>query len=74
MKTKDLNLQSKTVVQQLMANRNMSEEQAMAFWFNSETFKEIRRKELSYISGMRAYWELELEIKKDPRWMDDPFE
>lgn len=57
-----------------MKDKNASRQEAMKLWFNSKTYKEIVDRKLNYISAMRAYYELNLEIKKSPEWMKNDFE
>ena len=45
----------------------------MKYWFSSKTYSEIIKREITYISAMRAYTELELEAKEDPEWMRNEF-
>ena len=66
--------QSITVVEHIMKNSNLSREDAIKMWFNSKTYHEIVRRKLTYISAMRAYYELELEHKNSPDWMQKSFE
>lgn len=66
--------QSEIVVDTLVKRNNMTKEQAVRMWFNSRTYNEILRRNITYISAMRAYFELELEINNDPDWMRKEFE
>ena len=66
--------QSITIVKHIVENDHLSREDAIKLWFSSKTYKEIIRRNLTYISAMRAYFELELEHEKSPDWMKQPFE
>lgn len=66
--------QSITVIEHIIDNKHISRESAIKLWFNSKTYKEIIRRDLTFISAMRAYYELELEYKKSPDWMTKSFE
>ena len=66
--------QSEIVVDTLVKRNNMTKEQAVRMWFNSRTYNEILRRNITYISAMRTYFELELEINNDPDWMRKEFE
>ena len=46
----------------------------MKLWFNSKTYNEIVNRGLTYISAMRAYYELNLELKKSTEWMKKDFD
>lgn len=70
----DFESQSLTVVEQIMKDSKLSRKEAMKLWFNSKTYKEIVRRKLTYISAMRAYYELGLEINGNPDWMEKEFE
>lgn len=66
--------QSITIIERIMKDKNASRQEAMKLWFNSKTYNEIVARKLNYISAMRAYYELNLEIKKSPEWMKNDFE
>lgn len=66
--------QSITIIERIMEDKNVSRQSALQMWFNSETYKEIINRELTYISAMRAYYELDLELKKSTEWMKKEFE
>lgn len=66
--------QSITVVEHIMKDNNISREDAIKMWFNSKTYNEIVNRKLTYISAMRAYYELKLEYQKSPDWMRNSFE
>ena len=65
--------QSKTIVDFPSKNKNMSRKQALKYWFGSKTYKEIFKRNLIYISAMRAYDELEMEQANDPLWFKTEF-
>ncbi len=69
----DFKSQSETIIDTLINKNNMSREQAIKFWFTSMTYNEIMRRNLTYISAMRAYTELEMEHQKHPDWMKNEF-
>lgn len=69
----NLGLQTNTVIKNLVTRGGFSNEQAYNVWYNSKTRAEIERLGLDYISGMRCYYELQFELWKDPRWMNEPF-
>ena len=66
--------QSETLIEHLVDERGYSEEAAEKLWFNSKTYKEIIRRELTYISAMRALYELDKELEGKTDWMDKPFD
>ena len=66
--------QSITIIEHLMKEEKLSRQDAMTLWFSSKTYKEIIRRKLTYISAMRGYWELNLELEKNPKWMTEDFE
>ena len=66
--------QSIQVIQRLMDKKHMTRELAMKTWFNSQTYKEILKQKLTYISAMRAFYELELEETNNPDWMRNAFD
>ena len=66
--------QSITIIEQIMKDKKLSRQDAMTLWFSSKTYKEIIRRKLTYISAMRGYWELNLELEKNPKWMTEDFE
>ena len=66
--------QSITIIGQIMKDKKLSRQDAMTLWFSSKTYKEIIRRKLTYISAMRGYWELNLELEKNPKWMTEDFE
>lgn len=70
----DFESQSITVVEQIMKDSNIPRKEAEKLWFNSKTYSEILRRKLTYISAMRAYYELGLEISGNPDWMEKEFE
>lgn len=70
---KDLSSQSIVVLNQLMKNNNMTRQQAMDTWFKSKTKAELEKRKLFFVSGMRCYWELTLELDGDSRWMATEF-
>lgn len=65
--------QSETILERLVEYRHMTREQAFKCWFNSATYKEILRRRLTYISAMRAYTELDMELNHDPLWFKKLF-
>ena len=66
--------QSITVIEHIMKDNNASRQDAIKLWFNSKTYNEIVSRKLTYISAMRAYYELNLEIKGSSEWMKNDFE
>lgn len=66
--------QSITIIEHIMRDKNATRQDAMKLWFNSKTYNEIVNRGLTYISAMRAYYELNLELKKSPEWMKKDFE
>ena len=66
--------QSITIIEHIMKDNNASRKDAMKLWFNSKTYNEIIKRKLTYISAMRAYYELNLEIKGSSEWMKNDFE
>lgn len=66
--------QSITVIERIMKDNKVSRQEAMKLWFNSKTYKEIINRGLTYISAMRAYYELNLEISENSEWMKNDFE
>lgn len=66
--------QSITVIERIMKDNKVSRQEAMKIWFNSKTYNEIINRKLTYISAMRAYYELNLEIKRSSEWMKNDFE
>ncbi len=70
----DLKSQSVVVLNKLMENDKMTRQQATDTWFNSRTKTELEKRKLFFVSGMRCYWELKLELSEDSRWMSDTFE
>ena len=65
--------QSETIIEHLMRN-GMNREVAMKFWYTSKTYHAIIERKLTYISAMRALFELELERKGSMEWMQKSFE
>lgn len=61
--------QSITLIEHLIKNNNMTREQAIKLWFNSKTYKEIIKRNITYISAMKALFELERELTNHPEWM-----
>ena len=45
----------------------------MDLWFNSKTLLELRKRKLDWASPARCYYELKMELDKDPRWMTGLF-
>lgn len=70
----DFRSQSITLIETLMKRDNMSREAAAKTWFNSETYHQIIKRKLTYISAMRAYFELKMEFEKHPNWMQGSFD
>lgn len=66
--------QLSVVVNQLQSLNGMSRDLAMYTWMNSKTRKFLLDNNLNYVSGMRCYWELCLELKNDNRWLRTPFD
>lgn len=71
---KDLSSQSEVVIKQLMINNNMQRTDALNTWYNSKTKSYLEANKLFYVSGMRCYWELTLELEQNPKWLRDPFD
>ena len=70
-----LSQQSEVVVRQLVKDgENITQESALALWNASKTKKCLEDAGLDYVSGMRCYWELQLELSEDQRWMKEPFD
>ncbi|MCR5122408.1 MAG: hypothetical protein K6B74_08315 [Ruminococcus sp.] len=65
----DFELQSMQLIDILVTKDNMSRESAAKLWFGSETYKEIFRRGLTFISATCAYSELLLEKNKNPEWL-----
>lgn len=70
----DLSSQSEVVIKQLMLDKKLSRTQAMDIWFKSKTKKVLEDNKLFYVSGMRCYWELTLELSGNENWMKESFE
>lgn len=70
----DLTLQTNIVVKQLMSRNKMSRREAFDTWEMSKTKKYLEDNNLDYVSGMRCYWELLLELNNDRRWLHTPFD
>lgn len=66
--------QSETIVEQLIRDKHITREEALKMWFRSQTYKEILERDITYISAMRAYTELEMERTGDTKWMKNSFE
>ena len=58
------------VVNQLMKQNNKSRREAIRIWYTSKTREYVRSNKLGFVSGMRCYWELTLELSNDPRWLN----
>lgn len=69
----NFDLQSNVVIEQLIKN-GYTMENATKCWYNSKTRNQIITNHLGYVSGMRCYWELSLELSNDSRWMKEPFD
>lgn len=61
--------QSETLINLLIKHNNMNEETARTTWYGSKTYREILKRELTYISATRAYGELMMELNNNPDWM-----
>lgn len=61
------------IIEALMSLQKLNREQAAKVWYASKTKEYIERNNLYWISPARAYDELVLEQKNDPRWMIGPF-
>ena len=61
--------QSITLIEHLIKHKGMSREEACKLWFNSKTYKEIIRRNVTYLSAMKALFELERELSNHPEWM-----
>lgn len=70
----DLSSQAKIVVKQLVLYNNMTVQAAFTVWNRSQTKRYLEKNKLDYVSGMRCYWELCLELNKDRRWLKEPFD
>lgn len=67
--------QSKVVVTNLMKDRGMSREQAVSCWYCSKTKEFLEKNNLYYVSGMRCYYELMLELSNNmEKWLREPFD
>ena len=60
---------SEVVIRLLMENDHLSQDEVMDLWFNSKTLLELRKRKLDWASPARCYYELKMELDKDPRWM-----
>lgn len=70
-----LSQQSEVVVRQLLNDGVVADmAQGYALWNASKTKKCLEDAGLSYVSGMRCYWELQLELSRDQRWLKEPFD
>lgn len=70
-----LSQQSEVIVRQLLNNGVVADmTRGYALWNASKTKKCLEDASLSYVSGMRCYWELKLELSGDQRWMNEPFD
>ena len=70
----NLNSQTKVVIRQLITLDNKTLEEAHTLWFGSKTKQYLEENSLYYVSGMRCYWELCLELACDSRWLYEPFD
>ena len=43
-------------------------------WEMSKAKKYLENNSLDYVSSMRCYWELLLELNNDRRWLHTPFD
>ena len=66
--------QSETILETLVKEKGMSIQEASTLWFNSRTYNEIVKRQLTYISAMRGLFELNKELNNDPTWMKPPFD
>ncbi len=71
---KSFESQSYTIIDTLMQKNKLTREKAVKVWYGSKTYKAIVERKLTYISAMRAYYELIKERKGDPSWMQGPFD
>lgn len=71
---RDLSSQSEVVIRQLMERDKLSRGDAVSLWYKSRTKRAIEEAGTFYISGMRCYWELTLELANDPKWMKEPID
>lgn len=70
-----LSQQSEVVVRQLVNDEVVEDiTQGYILWNASKTKKCLEDAGLNYVSGMRCYWELKLELSEDQRWMREPFD
>lgn len=66
--------QDEVVIEVLMEEDKLTRKQAFDTWFTSKTKDKIKEMKLFYVSGMRCYWELKLELSNDRRWFNEPFD
>lgn len=68
-------LQDFIVIKTLMSERKYTRENATILWFNSNTRYEVQQVlKYDWASPQRLYWELELELSGDDRWLTNPFD
>ena len=65
--------QSITIIEHLVNVDKLTLPQAINRWFGSNTFYEILRRKLTYISAMSAYFQLQLELEGSSDWMTSDF-
>ena len=58
----------------LCRDNGMNRESAYNTWFNSKTRNYIINNNLYWVSGMRCYWELCLELGNSDDWLKEPFD
>lgn len=55
-------------------NKNMSLQEATKLWFNSKTLEYFREHNMCWVAPSRCYWELQLELNHDRRWLSTSFD
>lgn len=68
-------LQTSVVIEHLVKDNNLSIADATRLWYNSKTKKIMHDsgKDYSFVSPMRCYDELMMEMTGHPRWMRGQF-
>lgn len=61
--------QNETIIAHLITKKNMSKPEAEQLWFSSNTYKEIIKQKLTYISAMQALFVLSKETSNNPDWL-----
>ena len=66
--------QSETIIEKLINDKELSREQAIKLWLKSKTYGEIIKRNITFVSAMRAYNELDMELNNHSEWMRNSFE